>query len=82
MSSPGYYRDEALRCRELAAKSRDADAIKRWLQMALEYEQLADSMVAVSQVARGAPQVQRVAMQQQEIQQQHARSEPVSDAKE
>ena len=65
MSTPGYYRDDALRCRELAAKSRDADAVKRWLQMASEYDQLAESMASVSQVARGAPQTQRVSMQQQ-----------------
>jgi hypothetical protein len=65
MSTPGYYRDEALRCRELAAKSRDSDAIKRWLQMAVEYDQLAESMASVPQVARGAPQTQRVSMQQQ-----------------
>jgi len=33
----------------LAAKSRDADAIKRWLRMALEYDRLADSMAAQRQ---------------------------------
>jgi hypothetical protein len=65
MSTPGYYKDEALRCRELAAKSRDADAIKRWLQMAAEYDQLAESMASRPQVARGTTQVQRVPMQQQ-----------------
>ena len=65
MSTPGYYRDEALRCRELAAKSRDADAVKRWLQMAAEYDQLAESMASISQAPRGAPQTQRVSMQQQ-----------------
>ncbi|MEN3382107.1 MAG: hypothetical protein V7608_2151 [Hyphomicrobiales bacterium] len=67
MSTPGYYRDEALHCRELAAKSRDADAIKRWLQMALEYDRLADSMAA--QVARGTSQ-------QQQIPQQQSKAEP------
>jgi hypothetical protein len=82
MSSPGYYRDEALRCRELAAKSPDAAAIKRWLQMALEYEQLAESMESASQIARGAPQVQRVPMQQQQTELPHSGSEPDSDAKE
>ena len=82
MSSPEYYRDEALRCRELAAKSRDAEAIKRWLQMALEYEQLAESMASVSRVPRGPPRVQRVPMQQQEMQRQNARPEPDSDATE
>jgi hypothetical protein len=65
MSTPAYYRSEAERCRELAAKSRDADAVKRWLQMAMEYEQLAQSMVSVSQIARSTPRVQTVQMQQQ-----------------
>jgi hypothetical protein len=69
MTTPGYYRDEALHCRELAAKSRDAAAIKRWLQMALEYDRLADSMAAAAQVARGAPQ-------QQQIPQQQSKAEP------
>jgi len=69
MSTPGYYRDEALRCRELAGKSRDADAIKRWLQMAAEYDQLAESMASVPQVTRGEPQTQRVSMQQQQASQ-------------
>jgi len=48
----------------LAAKSRDADAIKRWLRMALEYDRLADSMAAAAPVARGAPQQQQIAQQQ------------------
>ena len=46
MSTPGYYRDEAVRCRARAAKSGDADAIKRWLQMAAEYEPLAEGMAS------------------------------------
>ena len=71
MTTPGYYRDEALHCRALAAKSRDADAIKRWLQMALEYDRLADSMAAAEQAARGAPR-------QQEIAQQQSKAEPDS----
>jgi hypothetical protein len=79
MSTPAYYKSEAARCRELATKSRDADAIKRWLQMALEYEQLAETMASVSQAPRGAPQMQRVPMQQQEIQQQQSKIEPDKD---
>ena len=74
MSTPAYYRDEALRCRELAAKSRDADAIKRWLQMAADYDQLAESMASISQVARGAPRTQRVSMQQQASQEPESRT--------
>jgi len=66
MSTPAYYRDEALHCRELAAKSRDADAIKRWLLMAVEYDRLADSMAAATQVARGAPPQREIPRQQSE----------------
>jgi hypothetical protein len=63
------------------AKSSDADAIKRWLQMALEYEQLAETMASSSQIARGASQVQRTPMQQQEMPRRNARPEPESDSK-
>ena len=69
MSTSAYYRAEAARCRDLAAKSEDADAIKRWLQMAAEYEQLAESMASMPHVTRSPPQTQRMSMQQQEIQQ-------------
>ncbi len=44
MATPEHYRSEALRCRELAAKSTDASATRRWLQLALDYEQLARSL--------------------------------------
>ena len=74
MSTPAFYESQAARCREYAAKSRDADTIKRWLQLALEYEQLAESMTSVPQVADGARQVQ-----QQEIQQQPSKSESDKD---
>jgi hypothetical protein len=74
MSSVAYYRAEAARCRELAAKSQDADAIKRWLQMSSEYELLAESMGVLPQIGEPSPQVQRMPMQQQEIQQQQAKA--------
>jgi N-dimethylarginine dimethylaminohydrolase len=74
MSTPAYYRDEAARCRELAAKSQDTDAIKRWLRMAAEYEQLAESMASAPHIIHGPPAVQRMPMQQQEIQQQQTKS--------
>jgi hypothetical protein len=75
MSTSAYYLSEAARCRDLATKSEGADAIKRWLQMAVEYEQLADSMASVPQVARSAPETQRMPMQQQEFQQQQSKTE-------
>lgn len=44
MATPEHYRSEAARCRELAAKSTDASATRRWLELALDYEQLARSL--------------------------------------
>jgi hypothetical protein len=44
MATPEHYRSEAARCRELAAKSADADVTRRWLELALDYEQLAYSL--------------------------------------
>jgi hypothetical protein len=44
MSSPAYYREEARRCRELAASASDATMAERWRTIAREYEQLADAM--------------------------------------
>jgi len=79
MSTAAYYRAEAARCRELATKSEGAGAIKRWLQMAVEYEQLAESMAAVPQVARSVPETQHMPMQQQEFQQQQSKTEPGED---
>ena len=76
MSTSAYYRAEAARCRELATRSDGAEAIKRWLQMAVEYEQLAESMESVPQVARAVPETQRMPMQQQEFQQQQSKTEP------
>lgn len=66
MSTPAYYRAEAERCRTLAATSPDSSAVKRWLQLALEYEQLAENIARVPPVA-GNLQVQQVAMQQQQL---------------
>jgi hypothetical protein len=71
MSTPAFYESQAARCREYAAKSGDANTIKRWLQLALEYEQLAKIMDSGSQVTRGAH-----LMQQQETQQQQSKTKP------
>jgi hypothetical protein len=80
MSTPAFYESQAARCREYAAKSRDADTIKRWLQLALEYKQLAESMASVPQGAGGARRVQQQEIQQQrEIQQQQSKSESDKD---
>jgi hypothetical protein len=59
MTTSAFYESQAARCREYAAKSRDADTIKRWLQLALEYQQLAESMASVPQVADRVHQQQQ-----------------------
>jgi hypothetical protein len=65
MASAGYYREEAERHRRLAAAAPDSEQAKRWLQLAAEYELLAESI---------DPPVQRVPMQQQPIQQPQQKS--------
>jgi hypothetical protein len=65
MSSPAYYREEARRCRELAANTHDAAMAERWRIIAREYEQLADAMAGAPirlHPNAGAPQP----MQQQQ----------------
>jgi GcrA cell cycle regulator len=62
MASAGYYREEAERHRRLAAAAPDSERARRWLQLAAEYELLAQSMEP--------PPVRRVPMQQQPVQQQ------------
>jgi hypothetical protein len=42
--------------------------------MAAEYEQLAESMASAPHIIHGPPAVQRMPMQQQEIQQQQTKS--------
>lgn len=44
MATPEHYRSEAARCRELAAKSTDASATRRWQKLADDYEQLARTL--------------------------------------
>jgi hypothetical protein len=41
MTDPAFYREEAERCRQLAAASPGTDASKRWRALADEYLQLA-----------------------------------------
>jgi hypothetical protein len=72
MSTSEYYRQEAERCRERALASPNADAARRWPQIADEYDQLANSSASVAP----AQQARRSPMQPQEIQQQQTRAEP------
>jgi hypothetical protein len=67
-----YYRSEAERCRKRAADDPASESAKRWLQLAAEYEQLADALEAEQE---SAPAVQRSPMQQQSMQQQQSKAE-------
>jgi hypothetical protein len=44
MASGGYYREEARRCRVRAAREPESASKQRWLQLAGEYELLADDL--------------------------------------
>jgi hypothetical protein len=44
MANAAYYRDEAERCRNYAAANPEAHMKTRWLQLAKEYDQLAEAL--------------------------------------
>ena len=71
-----YYRSEAQRCRRRAADNPASEGAKRWLQLAADYDQLADALEA----DEAEPRVQQSAMQQQPMQQQQSKAEPEDDA--
>jgi hypothetical protein len=68
-----YYRTEAERCRKRAADDPASESASRWLQLAAEYEQLADALEAEDEVTQ--PTAQTGPMQQQSMQQQQTRAE-------
>jgi hypothetical protein len=74
MVSVAYYRDEAERCRLLAAGTHDPDAAARWMRIAQDYEKLAKSLEAAPESV--PPPVMRVPMQQQPVQQQQTQTTP------
>ena len=68
-----YYRLEAERCRKRAADDPASESAARWLQLAAEYEQLADALETEGEGAQ--PRAQRSPMQQQPMQQQQSKTE-------
>ena len=74
MAGAPYYRSEAERCRKRAADDPASESAKRWLQLAAEYEQLADALEEKEEGAQ--PGVQWAPMQQQPMQQQQSKAEP------
>ena len=73
MTSVAYYRAEAKRCRASAADAKDAATAARWLQIARDYDNLANSLEAAPQ---SAPPAIHVPMQQQPVQQQQTKTKP------
>ena len=70
-----YYRSEADRCRRRAADNPTSESAKRWLQLAADYDQLADAL----ELDEAEPRAQPRAMQQQPMQQQQSKAEPEDD---
>jgi len=55
MASATYYREEAARCRTLAANAPQSAGAGRWRKLADEYEQLAQSFEASERRERASP---------------------------
>lgn len=73
MVGASYYKAEAERCRKRAAEDPKSEMAKRWLQLAAEYEQLAEALGDGADDTK--PAVQRSPMQQQPMQQQQTKVE-------
>ena len=78
MASAGYYRNEAKRCRDLAASAADGETAKRWHRLADEYGVLAEEF---DRAETGRPAILRTPMQRQPVQQQQSKSEPEDNDK-
>jgi hypothetical protein len=76
MAGAHYYRSEAERCRKRAADEPQSESTKRWLQLAAEYDQLANTLAAEEGVQ---PRAQARPMQQQPMQQQQSKAEEGDD---
>ena len=74
MAGAAFYRQEARRCRAMAASTREPGAAVRWLRIAKDYDALATAVAKEEQKLSQRP-VMRVPMQQQPVQQQQQRAE-------
>ena len=72
MGASDHYREEAQRCRNLAASAPDAKIARRWHRLADEYAVLAEEIDA-SESGR-LPAILRTSMQRQPVQQQQSKS--------
>ena len=71
MGPSDHYREEAQRCRNLAASAPDAKTARRWHRLADEYAVLAEEIDASE---TGRPAILRTSMQRQPVQQQQSKS--------
>ena len=68
------------RCRKRAADDPTSEAARRWLQLAAEYDQLADALESDGTEPRAQQSpMQQQPMQQQPMQQQQSKAEPDDD---
>ena len=72
MASAEYYRSEAERCRELAARAPSPEMARGWVNLAADYDTLAE----VLESSPGAAQYRHAPMQQHPMQQQQAKAKP------
>jgi hypothetical protein len=81
MASAAYYREEAERCRKLAAAGPDSAMTARWRELAAEYNQLAQALTTseLKPAVLEVPMQQQEIPQQQEVQQQQTKAEPKDD---
>jgi hypothetical protein len=70
MDSIAYYREEGRRCRKFAAADPLSTTAKRWLQLAEEYDQLAESVERSS----GYATPMGLATQPQPVQMRHSKT--------
>lgn len=71
-----YYREEARRCRVRAAREPDSASSARWLQLAAEYELLADDLDASPPSALLDPRVRLPASPQHHATQDRGTADP------
>ena len=64
MTTGWYYREEARRCRVRATREPDSSSSARWLQLAREYELLADDLEESTPSAPNDPHVHLQGAQQ------------------
>jgi hypothetical protein len=73
MNTIAHYREEAKRCRDLAAASPGSETAKQWLRFAADHDRVADLLEAGEGTQSPAQPIPR---QQQPVQQQQSKKKP------